>query len=119
MDGNTRPRPSLDRYELLYRLMVIAAIAVILVSLVGIASMTGLLPRVSDGRPNTEAIPDKRGNDAVRREGAQPADGQPALRTVPVRYRLVMRTRASCSTGHAAIEPVVAADARVAFDSCT
>jgi hypothetical protein len=84
MDANTRPRPSLDRYELLYRLMVIAAIAVILVSLVGIASMTGLLPRVGDGRPNSEAVPDKRSNDGARPDGSQPADKQ--LRILPARH---------------------------------
>ena len=103
MDGNTRPRPSLDRYELLFRLMVIAAIAVILVSLVGIASMTGLLPRVGDGRPNTEAIPDKRGNDAVRPEGAQPAGKQPSLRTLPVHHvgTYVVHSNSAAAGDHA------------------
>lgn len=81
MDGNSTPRPSLEsKYELLYRLMVIAAIAVIMVSLVGIASVTGLLSRVSDSRPNIETIPDKRGNDTERPGAAQPDEKHPPQR---------------------------------------
>ena len=93
MDGDTRPRPSSEgRYETLYRLMIIAALAVIMVSLVGIASMTGLLPRVGDGRPNTEAIPDRPSN-----EGVQPGEAQPEkqpLRTLPAHFP---RTLAVCN----------------------
>ena len=73
MDGNIRSRQSLEsKYELLYRLMVIAAIAVILVSLVGIASVTGLLARVGDGKPDIEM----RGNDAERPNRMQPGTTQ-------------------------------------------
>ena len=73
MDGNIRPRQSLEsKYELLYRLMVIAAIAVILISLLGIASVTGLLARVGESKPDTET----RVNEAERINRVQSADAQ-------------------------------------------
>ena len=87
MDGDTRPRPrSEGRYETLYRLMIIAALAVIMVSLVGIASMTGLLPRVGDAHPHGEAIPDKPSDGNVRPGESQSAQKQLPLRTLPARY---------------------------------
>jgi hypothetical protein len=66
--------------------MIIAALAVIMVSLVGIASMTGILPRVGDARPNTEAIPDKPVNERVQPDESQPAEKQLPLRALPARY---------------------------------
>ena len=87
MDGDTRPRPSSEgRYEILYRLMIIAALAVIMVSLVGIASMTGLLPRVSDARPNAEAIREKPASDAGRSGEPRPVEKHLPLRALPARY---------------------------------
>ena len=85
MDGDTRPRPSPEaRYELLYRLLVIAAIAVIMVSLVGIASMTGLLPRVGEAKPNAEVIRQRPNDDSRQTDTAAPTD-KPSLRAVPLR----------------------------------
>lgn len=73
MDGNIRPRQSLEsKYELLYRLMVIAAIAVILISLIGIASVTGLLARAGESKPDAET----RVNEAERINRVELADAQ-------------------------------------------
>jgi hypothetical protein len=60
MQGNA-PQDSLSgsSHRLLYALMVIAATAVILVSLLGIATMTGVIPR---------ADAEKVGNEAIRNE---------------------------------------------------
>ena len=82
MDGNIRPRQSLEsKYELLYRLMVIAAIAVIVISLIGIASVTGLLARVGESKPDAET----RVNEAERIHRVQSADTQ---RPVPAQAAL-------------------------------
>ena len=87
MDGDTRPQPSSEgRYETLYRLMIIAALAVIMVSLVGIASMTGLLPRDGDARPHTEQAPAKPINNSVQPSESQQAETYSPLRTLPARY---------------------------------
>lgn len=89
MDGDTRPRPSPEaRYELLYRLLIIAAIAVIMVSLVGIASMTGLLPRVGEAKPNAEMIRPR--DEAARTDTGGTMQKQPSLRAVPVHRQSVV-----------------------------
>jgi hypothetical protein len=98
MDADIEPRPSLEsKYELLYRLMVIAAVAIILISLAGIASVTGLLPRLGDVSPKIEM----RGNDAERPNGAQSESGQSApAATQGARSVVALRTLPSDVVSH-------------------
>jgi hypothetical protein len=75
--------------------MIIAALAVIMVSLVGIASMTGVLPRVGDARSNSEAIHQQSVKDSASPSESGPAEKQQQLlRTLPTPYP---STLAACS----------------------
>ena len=86
MQGNA-PQDSLSgsSHRLLYALMVIAATAVILVSLLGIATMTGVIPRANDEKVGNEAIrneprsvPEQQGDGATAGKRPNPA---PAIKS--------------------------------------
>jgi len=63
----------------LYPLMLIAAISVIVLSLVGIASMTGLIPRSGTERPSTETRRDKqRGAPDKQQQNIEAPAGKPS-----------------------------------------
>jgi uncharacterized iron-regulated membrane protein len=74
-----------DRSPLLVALMVIATIAVVLVSLVGIATITGVLPRFGEEQATVRAEPEQaqaRGQQTRQRPAgtdsiAVPASGAP------------------------------------------
>lgn len=97
MGADSRPRPNPEtRYELLYRLMVIAAIAVIVVSLVGIASVTGLLPRVGVHKPNADAAPAKERSEARSPAGGRTPHQHPRLERRSNERRYAVAVCASC-----------------------
>jgi len=71
------------RGQWLLALMVIAATAVIVVSLIGIARMTGFFPRAGMDSQQTETIRDKARGVPKEREGGSPGVEPRAPATVP------------------------------------
>jgi outer membrane lipoprotein SlyB len=85
MNTTMRGKPGGDRRPaILYPLMVIAAIAVIIFSVAGIAAMMGWLPTVhSQGESVSQSEP--------------PAQGMPSARFAPDRPRMTTSAAAACS----------------------
>jgi len=63
--------------------MVVAATAVIVVSLFGIARMTGLIPYTGSSKHETETMRDKTRDAPKDREGVAPDGRRPTPTTVP------------------------------------
>ncbi len=66
------------RGQWLYALMMIAATAVIVLSLLGIARMTGLMPRIGSGSHETETARDKQRGIPKERQDSAPDSQRPS-----------------------------------------
>jgi outer membrane lipoprotein SlyB len=81
-------------HRLLYPLMVIAAISVIVLSLVGVASVTGLIPRGGSERPSTESIREQQQGAPGRPQGSDAPAGKqpgPAIKPETGKHRRIAR----------------------------
>ncbi len=71
------------RGQWLYALMMIAATAVIVLSLLGIARMTGFWPRIGSGPHETDTARDKQRGIPKEREDSAPESQRPSPGTGP------------------------------------